>query len=230
MARVRGLLTRTIMQARLGLHTAMYILSVTAVLAAALNPNGTATFLRHHSRRIAATVRSVSETATGAPAAASEMKRPPSTGQTRARELRPDQYRLAIGTVLPVQLRSAIDSATARVHEQFDAVLSAPVKQDDIELIPSGSVLHGTIVQAEPATRERPRGRVEIVFTVVQHADTRSRAAIRTRPLMFEAEAPAETARGRKAKKQPIDVVLPAGHHLMLTLADTLVVHIPHAR
>src|SRR5688572_24700722 len=75
-ARVRGLLTRTIMQVRLGLHTAMYILSVSAVLAAALNPNGTAMFLRRHTSRIAATVRHVSETATGAPVvAASEMKR-----------------------------------------------------------------------------------------------------------------------------------------------------------
>ena len=219
------------MQVRLGLHTAMYVLSVSAVLAAALNPNGTARFLRRHASRVAATVRSVSETAASAPVvAAFEMNRPPSAGQSRSRDSRLDEYRVAIGTVLTARLRTAIDSATAQANEQIDAVLSDPVKQDNVELIPSGSVLHGAIVHVEPATRERPRGRVEIIFTVVQHAETRSRAAIRTRPLTFEAEAPPESGRGRRTKKQPMDVVLPAGHPLMLTLGDTLRVYIPNAR
>ena len=219
------------MHLRFGLHTAVYILSVSAVLAAALNPNGTARFLRRHTTRLAATVRSVSETATSAPVvAASEIKRSPA-GQTKSRDLRQGEYRVAIGSLLNARLRSPIDSRTAQRAEQIDAVLVEAVKQDDVELIPGGSVLHGTIAEVEAATRDNPRGRVEIVFTVVQHADTRSRAAIRTRPLTFEAELPADTARGKRTpKKQPIDVVLAAGHSLMLTLADTLVVYIPTGR
>jgi hypothetical protein len=221
------------MQLRFGLHTAVYIMSVSAVMAAALNPNGTARFLRRHTARFAATVRSVSETATSAPVvAASEIRRTPSAGvQTKSRDLRPGEYRVAIGTVLSARLRNAIDSRTAQAADQIDAVLTEPVKQDDVELIPSGSVLHGAILQAHAATKDTPLGRVEIAFTVVQHADTRSRAAIRTRPSSFEAEPPPEPARGRRpSKKQPIDVVVPAGHALMLTLADTLVVYVPTSR
>ena len=223
------------MLVRLGLHTAMYVLSVSAVVAAALNPNGTARFLRRHTTRLAATVRSFSETATSGPVvAASEINRARSaalSGQTKSRDLRPGEYRVAIGTILSARLRNALDSRTAQAAGQIDAVLTDPIKQDDVELIPAGSVLHGAIVQAQAATKDNLLGRVEIVFTVVQHAETRSRAAIRTRSLIFEAEPPAEPARGRRpSKKQPIDVVLPAGHSLMLTLADTLVVHIPVSR
>ena len=136
-----------------------------------------------------------------------------------------------IGSVLMARLRSEIHSRTIQVNDQVDAELTEPVRQDGVELIPGGSLLHGAVVRAEAATKETPRGRVEIVFTVVQHAESGSRAAIRTRKLAFEAEAPAEPARGRRApKRQPIDVVLPAGHPLVLTLAEPLVVYIPTGR
>jgi hypothetical protein len=219
------------MRMRLVLQTLMYVLTVSLVSSAALNPYGTARFLRRHTARLATTARTLSESATVAPVvAASGIKRTPSSRQTPSGDLRPGQYRVAIGSVVTARLKSRIDSSTAQVNDQIDAVLSEPVKQDEVELIPSGSILHGTIVRAEPATREA-RGRVEIVFSVVQHAQTRSRAAIRTRPMLFEAEVPPETGRGKRTpKKQPIDLVLPSGTALLLTLADTLVVYIPTAR
>jgi hypothetical protein len=220
------------MRMRLGLHTILYVLSASVVTAAALNPNGTARFLRRQTTKVAAAVRAVSESATGAPVvAASGVKRTPAPNQARSRDLRPGEYRVPIGTALTARSKTAIDSATAQANDQIDAVLSDSVKQDGVELIPSGSILHGTIVHAEAATRDRPLGRVEIVFTVVQHAETRSRAAIRTRPLTFEAEVPSETGRGKRTpKKQPIDLVLPAGNPLLLTLAEPLVVYLPTAR
>jgi len=233
------------MRGQLGLHTVVYVLSASTVMAAFLNPNGTARFLRRQTAKIAATVRGVSESAAAAPlvvatapvvagapvVAASGIKRTTSPNQARTRDLRAGEYRVAIGTVLTARLKSAIDSGTAQANDQIDAVLSDPVKQDGVELIPGGSILHGTIVKAEPATRDTPRGRVEIVFTVVQHAQTQSRAAIRTRPMMFEAETPPEDGRGKRTpKKQPIDLVLPAGNPLLLALSDTLVVYIPPAR
>jgi hypothetical protein len=220
------------MRMRLVLQTIMYVVTVSLVSSAALNPHGTARFLRRYKARLAATVRTVSESATVDPVvAASGIKRTPSPKQTRSRDLRPGEYRVAIGSALTARLKSRIDSSTAQVNDQIDAVLSEPVRQDDVELIPGGSILHGTIVQAEPATRETPRGRLQIVFSVVQHAQTRSRAAIRTRPLAFEAEVPPDAGRGKRTpKKQPIDVVVPSGTPLLLTLADTLVVYIPTAR
>jgi len=60
---------------RMGLQTIMYVLTVSAVTAAALNPHGTTRFLRRQTMRIVATVRTVSESATAAPVvAASGMK------------------------------------------------------------------------------------------------------------------------------------------------------------
>ena len=217
---------------RLGLHTVIYLLSASTVMAVAFNPNGTTRFLRRQTAKIATTVSAVSESAASAPVvAASGIKRTTSPNQARPRDLRPGEHRVTIGAVLTARLKSTIDSATALANDQIDAVLSDPVKQDGVELIPGGSILHGTIVKAEPATRDTPRGRVEIVFTVVQHAQTQSRAAIRTRPMMFEAETPPEDGRGKRTpKKQPIDLVLPAGNPLLLTLADTLVVYIPPTR
>lgn len=219
------------MQVRLFLHTALYVLAVSAVIASAIDPAGTARFLRRHTRQLAAAVRTVSDTTGGPVVTAAEIEPRPAATQTRVRDLRPGEYRVAIGTGLTARLRTAVDSGSARVNDQVDAVLTGGITQDGVELIPGGSVLHGAIVQVAPASKALPRGRVEIVFTVVQHAETRSRAAIRTRPLAFEADLPADTGRGSKgAKKQPIDVVLPAGHPIAASLAEPLVVAIPTGR
>src|SRR5688572_23155926 len=103
------------MRVRLGLQTIMYVLTVSAVTTAALNPNGTARFLRRHTVRLAATVRTLSESATAAPVvAASGIKRTASPDQSRPRDLRPGEYRVPIGTVLTARLKTAIDSGTVQ--------------------------------------------------------------------------------------------------------------------
>ena len=217
------------MQLRLALHTAMYIVSVTAVIASAVNPAGTARFLRRHSGRVAAAARTVSETATAERVvSAAEIKSRPGATQAKPRDPRTSEYRIAIGTAFGARLRSPLDSRTAAKNDQVDAELTGPVVQDGVELIPGGSVLHGTIVSAEPARRESPRGRIEIVFTVVQHAETKSRAAILTRPLTFEADAPESAP--KRGKRQPIDVTLPAGYAILPALAEPLLVFIPKPR
>lgn len=55
------------MQVRLALHTAFYILSVSLVMAAAINPTGTARALRRNAARVAAVVRTASPNAPPAP-------------------------------------------------------------------------------------------------------------------------------------------------------------------
>jgi hypothetical protein len=213
---------------RLVFHTAVYVLSVSAVISAAINPAGTARFLRRHTRELASTVRTVSASAPGTPVVAAAEITPRPAAQTRA--LPPNAHRVPIGAVLNAKLRTPVDSRTAQRNDQIDAVLTDAVVEDGVELIPAGSVLHGAIVLAERATKDAPRGRVEMMFTVVQHAETRSRAAIRTRTLTFEAEPPANAARSGKAKRQPIDVVLPAGQPLLLTLGEALLVYIQPPR
>ena len=140
---------------------------------------------------------------------------------------RVQEFRVPAGAILPARLRTAIDSRDTLLNDQVDAVLTEPVTQDGVELIPAGSVLHGTVVQVTAATREAPRGSIALVFSVALHAETRSRATIRTHQVAFEAQTPPELAGTRRADKTPIDVVVPAGSTLRLTLAAPLVVAIP---
>lgn len=218
------------MRVRLLLNTALYFLSVSIVIATALDPKGTAALLRRYSPRVTAAVTTVSNTAREPVVTASEIRAAQAPVQPKGRNLRPGEYRVAIGTVISARLKNSIASATARTNDQVDAVLTAPVTQDGVELIPLGSTLHGTIVDAVAATRKAPLGRLQMVFTVVQHAETRSRAAMKTLAVSFEAEAPADGAGGRGQKRQPIDVTLAAGHPILLTLSEPLVVYIPNAR
>ena len=59
------------MQVRLALHTAFFILSVSLVMSAAINPAGTARVLRRQALRVAAVVRTVPP---AAPAAATAQR------------------------------------------------------------------------------------------------------------------------------------------------------------
>ena len=56
------------MHVRLALHTAFFILSVSLVMAAAINPVGTARVLRRQVSRVAAVMRTVQPHAAAAPA------------------------------------------------------------------------------------------------------------------------------------------------------------------
>ena len=220
------------MHLRLALNTVVYVLSVSAVIAAALNPVGTAKVLRRQATRVAAGVRTVTTTASGPVVSASEFRVRPVAAprQANARTLKQGEYRVAIGTVVSARLRSGINSGAAHANDQVDATLTAPVLQDGVELIPAGSTLHGKVVDARAGTRKAPLGRVEVVFTVVQHAETRSRAAIQTRPLAFEAQAPSDPSAIRAMKRQPIDIDLQAGHPIAVVLSEPLVVFLPTAR
>jgi hypothetical protein len=65
-------------------------------------------------------------------------------------------------------------------------------------------------------------------FAFVQHAETRSRAAIRTLPVTMAAEDSAVAPQSAKRPRaQPVHVAPPAGQMLVLTLTDPLIVYIP---
>jgi hypothetical protein len=155
---------------------------------------------------------------------------PPAALRATLQPVRPDQYRIPIGTIMAVRLRTPIDSSANHANDQVDAVLLEPFTQNGVELIPSGSVFHGSLVRVEAASRKAPRGLVSIAFAVVQHAETGSRAPCRTRAITIEApEPPAGAGKPRASRRQPIDIVLPAGSPLLLTLDEPLVVAIPKA-
>lgn len=210
--------------------TALYAASLSILVVVAMNPARARTVIRRQARLAVQVVRDVLDTGASAPVvAASPPAAPPASAPEKPQRARADYYRIPIGTVVSVRLRTGIDSSANQVNDQVDAVLSDPVTQEGVELIPAGSLLHGTIMQVEAASRETSRGWVSIAFAVVQHTETGSRAPFRTRAITIEAQTPLETARARHSR-QPIDLILPTGHPLLLTLAEPLVVAIPKAR
>jgi hypothetical protein len=154
------------------------------------------------------------------------------SAQAKARAAaRADHYQVPAGTIVSLQLRTPIDSSTSQAHDQVDAVLTEAVTQEGVELIPIGSLVHGTILEVEPASRETPLGRISFAFGVIQHGESGSRAPFRTSPITIEAERPTSpTGKRGKSKTQPIDVAWSAGHLLSATLAQPLLVAIPKSR
>lgn len=155
------------------------------------------------------------------------------TGQGASRPARPsapapkyDRYQVAAGTALLLKLQTALDSATTGVDQQVDATLWSPVVQDGIELIPTGSTVFGRVTAVEKATERKPLGTFSIAFSIVEHGETGDRATMNTRPLTFEAPAPAPVA-GKKVKLKPIDVTLAEGASIVAVTSEPLVVRIP---
>ena len=153
-----------------------------------------------------------------APQAVLTPQKPPKTSRRRHVPGYTD-YQVPAGAVFVVKMRTTVRSAASETGDQVDAVLTKPVTQDGIELIPAGSTLRGTVVDALRASPLELRGRIAVAFFVVEHVVTGSRAAIKTRTIAMDAPAPAD--------KRPVDVELTAGQTLNVILSDPLLIHIP---
>ena len=128
-------------------------------------------------------------------------------------------FQIAAGSVVAITLRTTVGSATSATGDQVDAELAESVIRDGMELIPAGSTMRGSVIDAMRASREALRGRIAIAFFVIEHVRTGSRAAIKSRPIVVDASQPAD--------KLPLDVQLSAGHRLNVILAEPLLVRIP---
>jgi len=130
------------------------------------------------------------------------------------------EYQLPAGQVLSVRMRTSARSQSSRPGDEIETALIDAVAQDANELLPAGSKLLGSVVDAVPASPERP-ARLVLAFSVIEHARTGSRAAINTQPLTIEA-APT-------LGKRRINVELTAGQTVRVVLRGPLFVHIPVA-
>jgi hypothetical protein len=138
-----------------------------------------------------------------------------------------NKFQVAAGSVMQVRLRTPVDSSTARVDDQVDAVLTGPITQEGTELIPSGSTLLGKILNVTAASVRQPLGKVEVGFYIVEHAGTGSRAAIETHTVLFHALPAEDPAQGRRNKARPVDVRSSPDQPLTVRLAEPLIVYIP---
>lgn len=132
-------------------------------------------------------------------------------------------YQVAAGTFLSIELRTPLSSATARVGDPIDGrLLRSIVGEEDVELVPAGATVLGTVREVEAAGKKTP-GRLALAFHVIEHPDTGSRASIRTTLLTFESE------RAPKAKAFP-EIQLSRGSDASVSLLAPLSVKIPVAR
>jgi hypothetical protein len=149
---------------------------------------------------------------------------PPATGSAP----RLAEYGVPAGSALLLKLLTPLDSATASVDDQVEATLWSPVIQEGVELIPVGSVAIGQVVAVVRASKQTPLGAVTFAFTIVEHAETGSRAMLTTRKVVIEAPSRASTEQGRgRHRQEPTQAIMPAGTPLVAMTAEPLVVRIP---
>jgi len=140
----------------------------------------------------------------------------PTPGKARGRY---DDYQVAAGTPLAIELRTTLDSASVQTGDSVRGSLLDAVSQDGLELIPKGSTVHGKVTAVQQASRENRTGRVVLEFNVIEHFETRSLATIETRAVSFDATL------GPKEKFR--DVRVESGERVTATLTTPLKVRLP---
>jgi hypothetical protein len=135
-------------------------------------------------------------------------------------------YQVPAGTWLFIELRTPITSDTSQRSDAIRGVLKAAVTSDDVELVPSGAVVLGTVTEAAPALHKKDRARVAFRFNVLEHPSTGSRVAIstETRALEVEAGKKKPAAEGPAAFNQ---IRLEPGSDVSMSLREPFLVRIP---
>ena len=94
---------------------------------------------------------------------------------------------IPVGTALPLELTTAVSSATAQVEMPVSAKLRRAVVVDGETVLPAGAVVNGEVSEVDRAGRVKGRSRLALRFTSVV-VDGR-RESLRTNPVSFEGEA-----------------------------------------
>ena len=139
---------------------------------------------------------------------------------------RTDRYQVPAGTALLLKLKTPIYSGKASIDDQIEATFWSPVIQDGVELIPAGSVAIGKVVEVKRASERVPAGSVAFAFSIVEHAETGSRAMMTTRKVLVEAPAHEDATRG-KPKPKAVQATMAEGAPFVAMTAEPLVVRIP---
>jgi hypothetical protein len=114
------------------------------------------------------------------------------SARAKAPRQRFNEYQVAAGTTLPIQLNTRLSSNVNRAADAIEGRLLRPLTtRDGFELVPAGAVVAGTVSEAEPAGLKQ-RGRLAFTFHVVEHPETGSRAMIKASVLKFESDFPAK--------------------------------------
>lgn len=113
---------------------------------------------------------------------------------------REPEYRevtLPAGTVLPIELETAVASDSSNVEDPVRARLRSAVAVNGVEALPAGSTLVGSVTDAKRSARVKGRARVAFRFNTIEPAGRDERIAVRT-------SAVARTAPGTKKRDAAI--------------------------
>lgn len=105
---------------------------------------------------------------------------------------RTPEYREVVipaGTVLAVDLDTAVASDTSRVEDAVRGTLRRAVTVDGVQALPAGTTVIGHVTAAERSARVKGRARIAMRFTRVDPPGARERLTIQSAPIAREAEA-----------------------------------------
>ena len=137
-----------------------------------------------------ATLQAVTPKAPEAPAAPSAPAAPAGDDTAKPAPAKAEfrQVTVPAGTVLPVELRTAVGSATSKVEDPVRGTLKRPVTIDGVEAVPAGSVVAGSVTEAARSARVKGRARVAFRFSSLDTPGDAERLNIRTATVVREAE------------------------------------------
>lgn len=99
------------------------------------------------------------------------------------------EVRIPAGTVLPIELRSTVGSATSQVEDQVRGTLRRGISVDGVEVLPAGTTLLGTVTAAERSGRVKGLARVAFRFGALEVPGDAERISIRTAAITRQAAA-----------------------------------------
>jgi hypothetical protein len=87
---------------------------------------------------------------------------------------------LPVGTELDVRLQTALNSATAKVEERFEATTVVDYTVGDTVVVPAGTVVRGFVGSVRPAGRVNRQGSLTLSFdeVLLKSGPTRMRATV----------------------------------------------------
>jgi hypothetical protein len=150
-------------------------------------------------------------------------------GTVRLHSGRSADHQVPAGTLLSIELRTALSSDTSTPHEAIRGVLTSAITVDDVELVPAGAVLLGTVTDVVPAVSRFDRARLAFRFHVLEHPGTGSRVPIKTEVKTYAVDA-GKRKKGAEGTAAFNQVRLDAGAHVSAFLREPFLVRIPSAK
>jgi hypothetical protein len=96
---------------------------------------------------------------------------------------------LPAGTVLPLELQTAVGSDSSKVEDPVRATLRRPITVEGVKALPAGSVVLGHVTAADRAGRVKGRARIAFRFTRIDPAGDAERLTVSTTTVSRMAEA-----------------------------------------